>query len=54
MNNAERNPANGTEWERAFPTKSADSKQALAVDLDPGARKEDQLTNHDKGQGHGN
>ena len=49
MDNAEGNPANGTAWVQAPSAKCADFKNVLAVDLDPGASKKEQVANHDKG-----
>jgi len=52
MDNAERNPANGTACERAPSAESTNFENALAIDLDSGASKKEQITNHDKGQRH--
>jgi hypothetical protein len=51
MDNAEGNPANGTARVQAPSTKCADFKNALAIDLDPGASKKEQVANHDQGKG---
>jgi hypothetical protein len=52
MDNAEGNPANGTALERAPSAKGTNFKNALTIDLDPGASKKEQITNYDKGKGH--
>src|SRR5438067_3904299 len=52
MENAEGHAPHGTEWVGMLPAKGADFQKALAGKLDPGARKEEQVTHRDKSHEH--